>query len=79
MRLAREAGAAGGTFPTVLSAADEIAVAAFLDGRLGFTEISELVARVLDRHQPDGPLSFETIAAADRWARAEAERVAAAG
>ena len=78
LRLARQAGETGGTYPTALSAADEVAVAAFLAGRLPFTGIAELVARVLDRHRPDGPLGFETIAAADRWARAEAERLVAA-
>ena len=77
LRLAREAGLAGETYPTVLSAADESAVAAFLAGRIGFTEIAEVVARVLDRHRPAGPISFDAIAAADRWARAEAERIAA--
>jgi 1-deoxy-D-xylulose-5-phosphate reductoisomerase len=77
LRLAREAGMAGETYPTVLSAADESAVAAFLAGRIGFTGIAEVVARVLDRHRPAGPTSFESIAAADRWARAEAEQSAA--
>jgi 1-deoxy-D-xylulose-5-phosphate reductoisomerase len=78
LRLARQAGTAGDTYPTVLSAADEVAVAAFLDRRLGFTSIVDLVERVLDRHRPTGPLSFESIAAADRWARTEAARVVAA-
>ena len=75
LRLAREAGVARRTYPTVLSAADEVAVAAFLAGRLGFTGIADLVARVLDRHQPVGPLSFEAIAAADRWARDVAAQI----
>jgi 1-deoxy-D-xylulose-5-phosphate reductoisomerase len=78
LRLARQAGRAGSTYPTVLSAADEVAVAAFLAGRLGFTGIADLVARVLEQHAPEGGLSFEAIAAADRWARAEAERVVSA-
>jgi 1-deoxy-D-xylulose-5-phosphate reductoisomerase len=78
LSLARQAGMAGGTYPTVLSAADEVAVASFLSGRIGFTGIADLVARVLDRHRPELPLTFETIAAADRWARAEAERLLAA-
>jgi 1-deoxy-D-xylulose-5-phosphate reductoisomerase len=78
LRLAREAGQAGETYPTVLSAADEVAVAAFCAGRIGFTAIAEVVARVLDRHRPSGALDFAAIAAADRWARGEAERVVAA-
>jgi 1-deoxy-D-xylulose-5-phosphate reductoisomerase len=77
LRLAREAGLAGETYPTVLSAADECAVAAFLAGRIGFTGIAEVVARVLDRHRPAGPLGFAALAATDRWARAEAERIVA--
>src|SRR5205814_1939612 len=48
VRLAGEALAAGGTAPCVLNAADEVAVAAFLDGELPFTGIAEVVARALD-------------------------------
>ncbi len=76
--LCREAGIAGATYPTVLSAADEIAVDAFRAGRLRFPEIVETVRRVVDAHQPDGPLSFDSIAAADAWARQEAPSVVAA-
>src|SRR5699024_3008919 len=47
LRLAREAGIAGGTAPCVLNAANEVAVAAFLDGEIPFTGIAELVERVL--------------------------------
>ncbi len=49
LRLAREALAAGGCAPTVLNAANEIAVAAFLGGHIRFTQIAELIARALDR------------------------------
>lgn len=72
LRLAREAGTAGQTYPTVLSAADDLAVEAFLMGRLGFVQIAEVVATVLDSHIPIGSLSLESIAAADAWARREA-------
>ena len=48
LRLAREAGEAGGTAPCVLNAADEVAVEAFLDGRIPFTAIAEVVERTLD-------------------------------
>jgi 1-deoxy-D-xylulose-5-phosphate reductoisomerase len=78
LRLARQAGQAGSTYPTVLSAADEVAVAAFLAGRLRFIDIVDLVARVLDRHAPEGPPGFEAITAADRWARIETERLVGA-
>ena len=47
LRLALEAGGAGGTAPCVLNAADEVAVAAFLDGRIGFTAIPAAIERVL--------------------------------
>ncbi len=49
LRIAREALEAGGSAPTVLNAANEIAVAAFLEKRLGFMAIPELIARTLDR------------------------------
>ncbi len=79
LELARAAGEAGSTFPTVLSSADEVAVAAFIAGRLGFTGIVDVVRAVLDRHQPaPGPLTLEAIAEADAWARREAENLIAA-
>src|SRR6202008_58228 len=46
--LAREAGERGGTFPCAYNAANEVAVAAFLDGAIGFTEIADTVASALD-------------------------------
>jgi len=79
LELARAAGEAGSTYPTVLSSADEVAVAAFIAGRLGFTGIVDVVRAVLDRHQPaPGPLTLEAIAEADAWARREAENLIAA-
>lgn len=69
LRLAREAGMAGNTFPTVLSASDDVAVAAFLKGSIGFTSIADVVAEVLDHHRPSGNLTVERILAADAWAR----------
>jgi 1-deoxy-D-xylulose-5-phosphate reductoisomerase len=69
LRLAREAGEAGGTGPCVLNAADEVAVAAFLDGRLGFTAITEVVERML-AEMPAEPVShFEDLFAVDEEAR----------
>jgi 1-deoxy-D-xylulose-5-phosphate reductoisomerase len=73
LRLAREAGIAGRTYPTVLSAADEEAVGAFLAGELRFPDIPAVVAAVLDEHEP-APVTLESIAHADRWARAAARR-----
>ncbi|PXX98683.1 1-deoxy-D-xylulose-5-phosphate reductoisomerase [Halomonas sp. LBP4] len=69
LRLAREAMAAGGTAPAVLNAANEVAVAAFLDHRLGFTGIGELVARVRDARPVAAAADLETILEADGLAR----------
>ncbi|WP_106231446.1 1-deoxy-D-xylulose-5-phosphate reductoisomerase [Halomonas ventosae] len=69
LRLAREAMAAGGTAPAVLNAANEVAVEAFLAGRLGFTEIDELVARVRDERPVAPAGDLETILEADALAR----------
>ena len=69
LRLAREAGIAGSTYPTVLSAADDVAVAAFLEGRVTFPAIPAIIADVLDTHAPDGPVTIERILTADAWAR----------
>jgi 1-deoxy-D-xylulose-5-phosphate reductoisomerase len=57
----------------VLNAADEVAVEAFLDGRLGFSGIPDVLERVLEAHdaQPD---DLEAVLAADRWARERAGR-----
>ncbi len=75
LRIARDAGMAGNTYPTVLSAADEVAVARFLRGAIGFLDIPALVQRALDAHRPDGPLTLESIQAADRWAHTFVERI----
>lgn len=75
LEIACEAGKAGSTYPTVLSAADEIAVDAFLDGRIAFGEIIDIVRSAVDDHQPEpGSLTLEAIEHADRWARDFAER-----
>jgi 1-deoxy-D-xylulose-5-phosphate reductoisomerase len=74
LRIAREAGVAGGTYPTVLSAADDEAVTAFLANSIRFVDIPAVVADVLDQHQPAGLLSLEAILEADSWARATARK-----
>jgi 1-deoxy-D-xylulose-5-phosphate reductoisomerase len=69
LRLALEAGRAGGTAPTVLNAADEIAVAAFLEERIPFTAIPAVIERVLEE-MPAQPVShFDDLFAADAEAR----------
>jgi 1-deoxy-D-xylulose-5-phosphate reductoisomerase len=74
VRLARQAGAAGGSLPAVYNAANEEAVAAFRQRDVGFTAIMETVSRVLD--DADGwradPHDVEDVLAAERWARAHA-------
>ncbi len=69
-----EAGRAGGTAPAVFNAANEVAVAAFLDGAIPFGRISETIARALDLHAPMPASSVEAVRAADRWAREEARQ-----
>jgi len=69
-RLAREAAEAGGAAPAVLSAANEVAVAAFLAGQTKFTDIATLVARMLTRRLPPPPSSLEDVLAVDRETRA---------
>ncbi|HEU0114533.1 MAG TPA: 1-deoxy-D-xylulose-5-phosphate reductoisomerase [Thermomicrobiales bacterium] len=78
LRLAREAGRLGSTYPTVLSAADDVAVAAFLDRRLQFTDIPRAIEATMARHQAASALSFEAIADADAWARRAARETVAA-
>jgi 1-deoxy-D-xylulose-5-phosphate reductoisomerase len=69
LRLAREAGLAGGTAPCVLNAANEVAVHAFLGGRLPFLGIAEVVGRTLDALGSEPVRAFESLLAADRRAR----------
>jgi 1-deoxy-D-xylulose-5-phosphate reductoisomerase len=69
LRLCREAALAGGTAPCVLNAANEIAVHAFLNGRLPFTGIAEVIDATLQQ-LPGGPVrAFESLFEADREAR----------
>jgi 1-deoxy-D-xylulose-5-phosphate reductoisomerase len=70
LRLARAALIAGGGAPTVLNAANEIAVAAFLDERIGFLEIAAHVERTLERLAGRGIASLEDVYALDDEARA---------
>jgi 1-deoxy-D-xylulose-5-phosphate reductoisomerase len=69
LRLAREALGEGGLAPTVLNAANEVAVKAFLDGAIGFMEIARTVERVLRLAAAGRGDSLEDIAGADRAAR----------
>ncbi len=75
VRLAREAGALGGTAPAVYNAANEVSVRAFLDGRLRFTDIVPTIERVLGDHDVPSTvtdLTVDDVLAADAWARDQA-------
>lgn len=72
-RVAREAAIAGGAAPAVLNAANEVAVAAFLAGQIGFTHIVARAEEVLARGVPPAPASLDEVIAADAEARALAQ------
>jgi 1-deoxy-D-xylulose-5-phosphate reductoisomerase len=74
--LARSAARTGGTAPAIFNAANEVAVAAFVEGRLGFTGIAELVAATLAACPSAEPASLAEVLAADTAARQAASRLA---
>src|SRR2546430_7742580 len=76
LSLARRAGEIGGTLPAVMNAANEIAVAAFLDGQVRFPSIWQIVERTMNEHASVAHADLEAILAADQWAREEATRIA---
>ncbi|MDX6626078.1 MAG: 1-deoxy-D-xylulose-5-phosphate reductoisomerase [Solirubrobacterales bacterium] len=73
LRLALEAGEAGGTAPCVLNAADEVAVAAFLDGRIPFTGIAAVIENVLEEMPAQPVTHFDDLFATDAEARERSE------
>jgi 1-deoxy-D-xylulose-5-phosphate reductoisomerase len=73
LNLARRAGEVGGTMPAVLNAANEIAVQAFCDHQICFTDISETVSRVMEAHGVNEQPTLKQILAADSWAREAAK------
>ena len=76
LKLARQALDAGGARPAILNAANEVAVAAFLDRRIAFLEIAAIVADTLDRYDPPAPETLDDVLAIDARARTMAgERV----
>jgi 1-deoxy-D-xylulose-5-phosphate reductoisomerase len=77
LRLAREAAVAGGTAPCVLNAANEVAVHAFLAGRLDFLGIPAVIEAVLERLPSEPVRAFESLYEADREARAVAAELIA--
>ncbi|MCC2976089.1 1-deoxy-D-xylulose-5-phosphate reductoisomerase [Sphingomonas sp. PL-96] len=69
LALARTALQAGGARPAILNAANEVAVAAFLAGSIGFLEIAAIVADTLERYDPEAPASLDAVFAVDAEAR----------
>jgi 1-deoxy-D-xylulose-5-phosphate reductoisomerase len=72
LALAYRALRGGGTLPVVLNAANEVAVEAFLDGKLGFTAIPRVIQKTMDAHQVEPVSTIETVRRVDRWARQQA-------
>jgi 1-deoxy-D-xylulose-5-phosphate reductoisomerase len=75
LRLARQAAEAGGIYPAILNAANEVAVAAFLGGRTGFLEIATIVEETLSGYSAQTPRRIEDILEADRSTRVAAGRI----
>ena len=73
--LAYSAIAAGESMPAVMNAANEIAVEAFLAGRIGFMRIAEVIERTMESHQAQSLTSIEEVLQADRWGRDTARAV----
>jgi 1-deoxy-D-xylulose-5-phosphate reductoisomerase len=73
LNLARRAGETGGTLPAVMNAANEVAVAAFLDRQVRFPDIWQIVEEVMNRHTSVAHPDLDAILQADHWARKEAQ------
>src|SRR5580700_5074040 len=72
LNLARRAGETGGTLPAVMNAANEVAVAGFLDRQLRFPDLWQIVEEVMNRHTSVAHADLDAILQADQWAREEA-------
>jgi 1-deoxy-D-xylulose-5-phosphate reductoisomerase len=77
LQLALDAGKKGGTYPAVLCAADEIAVQLFLEQRIAFPQIAEIIDKTISLHQGIDSPTLEEILTADEWARDTALKSAA--
>ena len=73
LRLARSAAEQGGAVPAILNAANEVAVAAFLSGQIGFLDIANVVSSTLDGYSPNAPHSLDHLFSIDAAARAYAK------
>jgi 1-deoxy-D-xylulose-5-phosphate reductoisomerase len=76
LRLAYRALEEERSLPVVLNAANEIAVARFLEGRIGFTAISRVIECTMDAHRPAAVATLGAVRAVDRWARNYAQEIA---
>ena len=68
----------GGTMPVVLNASNEVAVEAFLDGKLGFTAIPRVIEKTMNAHEIERVSTIDTVRRVDRWAREQAHDAARA-
>jgi len=75
VELAKHVGRARGTYPAVFNASNEQAVLAFHAGRIGYLDIVDTVQRVVDAHASEVELTLESLAEAERWARASADGI----
>ncbi|OGY12440.1 MAG: 1-deoxy-D-xylulose-5-phosphate reductoisomerase [Candidatus Blackburnbacteria bacterium RIFCSPLOWO2_01_FULL_41_27] len=75
--LAYQAGKSGGTYPAVLSAANDVCVSSFLGGSLPFHRIWPILEKVLEKHKTTNNPDLEDILGADSWSRAEANQLIA--
>jgi 1-deoxy-D-xylulose-5-phosphate reductoisomerase len=79
LELALRSADLGGSMPAVLNGANEIAVGCFLDGRIGFMNIPELIEHTMEIHKPYPIESIEAVLGADRWARERALEIVGTG
>ncbi|TFB99795.1 1-deoxy-D-xylulose-5-phosphate reductoisomerase [Cryobacterium adonitolivorans] len=75
VELAKQVGRARATYPAVFNASNEQAVLAFHAGRIGYLDIVDTVQRVVEAHEAQGELTLESLAEAERWARARADTI----
>ncbi len=73
IKLAFDCGRAQKTYPAVMNAANEIAVWAFLEGKIGYLDILDIVQRVVEQHQPESTFGLDEIFTADQFARKTAQ------
>jgi 1-deoxy-D-xylulose-5-phosphate reductoisomerase len=69
VKIARKVGTLGKSYPAVYNASNEQAVAAFHAGLITFDQITDLIERAVEAHEPDSQLSLESVLAAEKWAR----------